>query len=379
MTDRPATSHPTMGVEEEFLLLDSTGHLAGASTEVLPRAAEGSAELQHELNRNQVESASTVFDDAPSLMAELRGSRARLAQAAAQRGLSLAAVGAPLLVENTPALLTPGDRYARMRRELGPMLDAANTCGCHVHVSVPDAATALQVSNHLRPWLPVLLALTANSPFFEGADTGYASWRYIRWSRLPSSAPPPFFTDEKHYEGLIEELLASGAALDRGMVYWGARPSDDQPTLEVRVSDVAATVEEATLLAVLVRGLVAAFLTEVRSGVPAPRLAGEILRAHMWRAARDGLNGQCLDPATGRLAPAIAVLGSLIERVRPELERTGDLDFARSTAELLGTLGGGAHRQRLAYERAGELSDVVEHVMAATAGIEALNMADPIG
>ncbi|TDQ46330.1 carboxylate-amine ligase [Actinorugispora endophytica] len=360
---------PTMGVEEEFLLLDDRGHLAGESPEVLALAADGASAFQHELTRYQVESASTVVGDSHTLLRELRLSRERLSRAAAAKGLRLVAVGTPLLRETAPPALSPVSRYARMRDELGPaLLESTSTCGCHVHIAVPDLASGLRAANHLRPWLPALLALTANSPYSDGRDTGYASWRYIRWSRQPAASAQPFFADEREYRESVEALLASGAVLDKGMLYWDARPSEVYPTLEVRVSDVAATAEEAVLLAVLVRGLVTTFLADAALGLPPPCLRLEVLRAHMWRAARDGLDGRCLDPATGRPGDAREVLPALVDRVRPVLERSGDLRFVESMLGLLYTTGSGARRQRELRARCAGTGEFVDRLAETTVG-----------
>ncbi|GAB3209933.1 carboxylate-amine ligase [Marinactinospora thermotolerans] len=362
------TDVPTMGVEEEFLLLDDNGDLAELGPEVLTQATEGSGEVQQELGRCQVESASPVSHDADELLGELRGLRRRLAASARGRGLRLAAVGAPLRGENDRDLVSVGPRYERMRDNLGPLLTAGYTCGCHVHVAIPDRETGVQVLNHLRPWLPVLLALTANSPFGDGADTTYASWRHVRWSTLPSAAPPPFFHSVQHYEESVDALLSTGAALDRNMVHWDARLSDRHPTLEVRICDVSATAEEATLVAVLIRGLVTTFLDAAAAGRPAPDLSSAVLRAQLWRAARDGLEGDCVNPATGELTPVHTALRTLVNTTRPALVAAGDLDFAEDVLATLRRTGGAARRQRAAFARRGRLQDVVQELARVTVG-----------
>ncbi|TVT17669.1 YbdK family carboxylate-amine ligase, partial [Amycolatopsis rhizosphaerae] len=247
----------------------------------------------------------------------------------------------------------------RMARSFGALAHTGTTCGCHVHVAIPDRETGVRVANHARPWLPVLLALTANSPFHDGEDTGYASWRHILWSRWPSSGPPPVFASADHYESLVEALLHAGALLDRGMVYWDIRLSEKQPTLEFRVSDVAATPGEATLLGLLARGLAGLALDDL--GAPPPAVPQEVLRGNLWRAARDGIPGCCLHPLTGELVPVLAQLDELVDRVAPVLRETaGDLEFAREELARLRETGGGANRQRAAYARRGRFADIVD-------------------
>ena len=155
-------------------------------------------------------------------------------------------------------------------------------CGCHVHVAVPDREAAIQVGNRLRPWLPLLLAVTANSAIYRNTDTGYASWRSILWQRWPVAGPPPQFDSADEYDAVVRQLLDTGAMLDDGMVYWDVRPSANFPTVEVRVADVPATVAETVLFAALVRGAVMTALDDgaarrADSAAGAPCAAGGVL------------------------------------------------------------------------------------------------------
>ena len=155
----------------------------------------------------------------------------------------------------------------------------------------PIEDTAVQVCNRLRPWLPVLLALSANSAVYRNADTGYASWRSILWGRWPTAGPPPHLESAADYDETVQRLQDSGAMLDDGMVYWDARPSAKFPTVEVRVADVPATAAETVLLATLTRAAVMTALTEIRCGATEIRIPEPLLRARYWRAARYGLTG----------------------------------------------------------------------------------------
>lgn len=349
----------TVGVEEEFLLLDRDGHLSRNGPEVAEATTEPEGQLHPELARCQVESATGVCSDAAELVGQLRRLRERLAREAAARGLRLAPIASPLLPEPAPPVITPTRRYRHMAQSFGALARTGTTCGCHVHVAMPDRETAVRVANHSRPWLPVLLAVTANSPFHGGEDTGYCSWRHILWSRWPSSGPPPVFDSVDHYESLVEALLRTGAMLDRGMIYWDIRLSDKQPTLEFRVSDVAATAGEAALLGLLARGLAALALDN--PAAPPPALPQEVLRGNLWRAARDGPLGCCLHPLTGELVPVLAQLDELVDLLAPVLRETaGDVEFAREGLARLRESGGGARRQRTAYARRGRLTDVVD-------------------
>lgn len=352
----------TVGVEEEFLLVGPDGRLAGFGPEVVAATDEAEGELQAELTRCQVEAATHVCATGSELLAQLGHLRAALGEKAAVRGLRLLPSATPLLAESRSAGITPRPRYEWIAKVFGAVAYSLPSCGCHVHVGIPDRVTGIEISNRLRPWLPVLLALTANSPFADGKDTGYSSWRYVHWAQWPSAGPPPQFESLAHYDDSVEAMLRSGAVLDRGMVYWDIRLSEKQPTLEIRVSDVAATAGEAALLGVIVRGLVLKSLRDIEFGRPVPLLRLEVLRAFLWRAARDGLSGRCPNPLTGELMPGTAIPALLVEHLLPVLP-SEELGFVRSGLEELTRFGGGAQRQRATYAKNHRLTDVIDELV----------------
>ncbi len=356
---------PTIGVEEEFILVDShTGapHVRNAAV-----AAAGTAlgiDLQLELSQCQIETSTPVCARISDLDRELRRARSLAAAAAARSGTRLLATGVPVLGP-LPRAITDTPRYRRMADGFGALAEQV-ICGCHVHVCVPDRDTAVQVSNHLRPWLPALLPLTANSPISAGTDTGYASWRHILWARWPSAGPPPYFRSARDYDAAVATMLDCGSILDPAMVYWDVRLSAHLPTIEIRISDVPATVHETVLLAVLVRALVATAVSALDRGRLACPVGDDLLRAACWRAAHDGLTGHGIDPTSQHLVPAARLLGRLLAHVRTALEDTGD--YACTRAAVAGVLahGNGAVHQRRALHT-GTLADVVRTVAERTA------------
>ncbi|MEW9531612.1 glutamate--cysteine ligase [Microbispora sp. NPDC049125] len=368
VTGRPATRALTLGVEEEFLLLDpTTGRVVPAAEEVRRRVA-GPVEawLVPEMTRFQLETNSAVHTDLRDLRRDLLEMRIVVAAAAQSAGVRLAACGTPL--RGNPGLppLSRCPRYHAIRREFRGLTRGQGVCGCHVHVGIGDREEAVQVSNHIRPWLPVLQALTCNSPICDALDTGYASWRAMVMSRWPSAEPPPFFRSAPHYDQIVSGLQASGAVLDRGMIYWLVRLSDHVPTLEFRAADVCATVGETAVLAGLVRALAATALSSVRAGVPAPAVDHSVLRAAYWRAARDSLEGEGLDLLSGVRMPAWRLVRMLVDHVRSSLEDTGDWTLVASGLARLRRRGSGAARQRAAFERRGHLPDVVDLLVRQT-------------
>ncbi|MGX7726178.1 glutamate--cysteine ligase [Rhodococcus pyridinivorans] len=348
----------TIGVEEEFVLVDPrTGRPLLRSLDVIEAGRALSIELEVELSPCQVETATAVCTHPQDLREQLRRSRATAADAAARAGCRLVAVGTPIF-EPPSGSVTATPRYRRMAQHYGGVADGV-ICGCHVHIGVDDRDRAAQLINHLRPWLPTLLALTANSPIADGRDTGYASWRYLRWGHWPSAGLPPQCASAAHYDAAVESLLTTGTILDPRMVYWDVRLSAHHPTLEIRIADVPATVEETVTLATLVYALVAQATASIERGESAPSVDQELLRAACWRAARDGLAGHGVDLGSAQLVPAVDLIRRLLVQLRPVLE---ELDVYSSVHDALGVTldrGNGAIRQRRILECGGSFTDVV--------------------
>ncbi|MEU8615910.1 glutamate--cysteine ligase, partial [Actinoplanes sp. NPDC048791] len=350
----------TLGVEEEYLLVDATEPRAvDRVEEVFDHLGDDIRDsVQHEFVRSQIETASPPQLELRDLFESMTRLRAGLGAATERAGARLVAVGAsPAPGEHSRIVDKP--RYHRMRERFGDLSPGGGLNGMHVHVSVPDPETGVQVLNHLRPWLPIFQAATANSPFFDGRDTGYASWRSMLWERWPTVGPTPYLESHEQYETMISDLVASGAMLDEGMLYWYARLSANYPTVEIRMGDVCPTPDDAMLLAALARALVATLLREVEDGRTAPNVPHPLLMAAHWRAAHDGLEGLNIDMATREPRPAWKLMRQLFDYVRPELERHGDLEM---TTVLLGRLrahGTGAARQRALLAQRGSVAAVV--------------------
>ncbi|MEU2123614.1 glutamate--cysteine ligase 2 [Nocardia niwae] len=357
---------PTVGVEEEFLLTDpETGAPTPANIRVAEAAKKAGIDLQLELTSCQVETSSGVHSDIGDLLTELRTLRRTVAECAAGLDTRLLAVAVPPTVPGGfPVTETP--RYRRIAETFGMIAHEQGLCGCHVHVGVPDRDTAVLVGNHVRPWLPVFLALTANSAIYRGSETGYASWRSILWRRWPSAGPPPYFASVEDYDAIVATMLASGSILDNKMVYWDIRPSESFPTVEVRVSDVPATAEEAALLAALIRATVAMGLRSIERGEPAPPVPAEVLRAAYWNAAQSGLDGEGLDPVEGRVLPHRELLDRLVGHIDPALREFGDRSFVTEAIAALDKRGNGARRQLRAMRGRHEVGDVVVELAHAT-------------
>lgn len=337
----------TFGVEEEFLLVDPpTGRTVPAATEVLKAAHElpGAGAVHADLLQTQVEAATPPCATLPELGSRLRQGRDRLATAARECGVLLVSSGIPPL--GGPAMTSGGARFAGIAARYAEVVRDYQACGCHVHVAVPDLETAVAVCNHVRPWLPALLALSVNSPFHHGRDTGYASWRMIEQSRFPGAGVPPRFRDAADYTARVARLVDCGAIEDPAMTFWLVRPSPSWPTVEFRVADAAVDVPAALLQAALSRALVTTAVAELSRGREAPALDEQVLAAAVWGAARHGLAGPGVHPMLAREVPVAELLYELVVRVAPAL--AGDLVTVRELFRQVLRGGTGAERQRAA-------------------------------
>ncbi|MET4609977.1 carboxylate-amine ligase [Rhodococcus sp. PvR044] len=350
---------PSMGVEEEFLLVDpDTGLPQMRNSAVISSATELGVSLQLELSQCQIETNSPVCWDSNGLRTHLLEARRLAAAAAARNGSRLLATGTP---PAGPARMPVSDcdRYRAMAKRFGTLALEQGICGCHVHVDVPDRESRVQVCNQVRPWLPTLLALSANSPLHRGIDSGFASWRTILWSRWPVSGPPPYFESADAYDELVAMLVDCDCLLDERMVYWDIRPSSHLPTVEVRVCDVMPTVDQTVLIATLVRALVMTAVSAVERGDDPPDVELATLRIANWMAARDGLSGLGLDPRTAQPVPCTRRVELLLDHVRDALDELGEGRRVEAALRCELERGNGAIWQRNAFANSRSIGEVV--------------------
>lgn len=349
---------PTVGVEEEYLLLDPNSGLPMPKVEAVREAAGlhpavDHAELQHELLQAQIEVATPVCSALAEVGGHLLRLRHALAAAAEDSGCRLAACATGPYAPAAPPAITDAPRYHSISRQVTRLADEALINGMHVHVGIPDQEYGVALLNRLRPWLPILTALAANSPVWHGSDTGFASWRTVVFGRWPISGIPPLFAGAQDYEERIQHLLDAQLIRDRGQLYWQARLSARFPTIELRAMDVQLRADEAVMLAGLVRAL-AVTLSRERSPAPAPPAwPPEGLAGAGWHAARHGMGGMLHDPRTGLARPAGAIVEDMIDYLTPALAEAGD---TREVVPLLDRLmreGNGAERQRRSLAETG--------------------------
>ena len=355
----------TIGVEEEFLVVDgATGELRPDGPALLPAArARLGKDVAPELHRSQLEINTSVGESLADVRADVVRLRRGLVAVVAEEGHRLAASGThPFSSWTEDPNVHP--KYEIVEREYQQLAREQIICGLHVHVGIEDPELAITVVNGIGPWLSPIVALAANSPFWNGRDTGYASYRTELWRRWPMAGTPAPFVDRADYESLVDTLFRTGSIDDHARIYWDVRPSAKFPTVEFRVADVGMTVDDTVMVAGLVRGLAATVAAESR---PAHRVRPELLRAATWRAARYGIGDELVDAEAGEAMPARALIERFLDRLRPALRGLGDWDEVSDLVARVLADGTGADRQRRALAEAGDLRAVLDFIVAETA------------
>lgn len=363
----------TVGVEEELLLVSAaTGRPVSVAGDVLRRVQKagrdkrGGGALDHEFKQQQVETASAPQRSMSDLHQDVTSWRSTAIDAA--RGVDALVIASGTSPIRADSVLMPDARYAQIADLVAQTARDQLACACHVHVAVESDEEGIGVLDRIRDWLHILVAISANSPFWQGADSGYASYRSEVIRRWPTAVIPEVFGSVDAYRSLVSAMKDTRVMLDDGMVYFDARLSHHYPTVEIRVADVCPDVHDTVLIAALCRGLVDSAARDWSAGVPPLSTTASVLRLAGWQAARFGLSGDLLDPHTMKPAPAAAVVSALIEHVRAALAANGDEDFVEEQVGSVLERGNGADRQRAVLKRTGQLTEVVADLARVTAG-----------
>src|SRR4051794_9803759 len=348
----PALDPWTVGLEEEVMLLEPDGSPAWRSEDVL-KALPGELvpHTRGETHGLALEIATNPHATVSAATAELRYMRAGLAEAVRSLGMRAAVAGTHPLVRAEEVEVSPGARYQYLHQSLRELARREPTFALHVHVAVPDPELAVRAFNGIRAHIPVLLALSANSPFTRGKDSGLASARTPVFQAFPRTGIPRSFGSYAEYVEAIDVLLRCGAIPEPTFIWWDVRLQPKLGTLEVRVMDAQTRIRDTAALAALVQCLVR---LEALEGFAEPELrdAPETLDENRFLAARDGIAALLLDPCRNRRVPASGRLATLVDACRPQARA---LRCERELAMLAHLAGDpGARRQRaIASEPAG--------------------------
>jgi carboxylate-amine ligase len=339
----------TIGAEEELMLLDrATSDLAHDVKSVLAGVASD-RRFAPELRAAQLEIITPVCASAADVCRELRSARRDLIALLPERYRLLAAGTHP--VTTSWGEITDGERYAQIADEYVYAATRTLVCGLHVHVAVGGAERALAVYNGLRSFLPELAALAANSPYFEGRDTGMCSIRPKLNELYPRSGIPPVFRTWEEFVDFVRWGRSGGLFPDASHFWYEMRPHPAYGTIEIRVADTQTRVEDASAFVALVQALVAWLADRYDSGETLPVHETHMIKENAWRAHRYGVNGWLVDLDTGDPEPTRERLARLVSVLEPYAARFGSDESLPSTRTLLA--GNGADRQRYVVCRQG--------------------------
>jgi carboxylate-amine ligase len=335
----------SLGIEEEFQLLSTESY------ELVPRfdeiaAAAADKRVRRELMTSVLEAATGIHDNVADAIAEVSEIRARLRDAAAERGALIASAGTHPFSRWEHQEITNKPRYQGVVEKLRWVAERVAIFGLHVHVGIDSADAAAKLTTGLRSWMPELLALSANSPYWQGRDTGLSSTRSQVFDTMPRSGLPPRLESFGEFEELIGRGVAAGFFPDYTYVWWDVRPHPKLGTVEVRVCDAQTRLENVAGLAALTQCLAATLVDQ-----PFPAQPRTLIAENKWRAARYGLDAELVDLTHDRARPAGEAVRELLELVAPAGDRLGCSEELAEIERLL-ERGSGAEEQRRVHDQA---------------------------
>lgn len=337
----------TFGIEEEFFI----GHRRSRNVAIrLPDRLVKRAERElgdrvtHELLQCQLELVSPVLDSIDAARTHVYDSRRRLARIAARQELSLIAAGTHPLAAWIEQEITDDPRYDDVLKGFQIVGRRNLFCGLHIHVAVPDGVDRVQVMNRTMRWLPLFLALSTSSPFWNRQRTGLLSYRQTAYDEWPRSGIPDFFANEAQYAEFASCLVSGGAMKDASFLWWAIRPSLRYPTLELRITDACTNAEDTVALAALYRALIAFLVRNPNFGSDWSPITRRIIDENRWRAKRYGTSAEFIDDRTGEAVPIARVFQELCELVREDADRLGCTPTFKQLSAVLRN-GTSAHRQ----------------------------------
>ncbi len=355
----------TIGIEEELMILDAESlELANAIEALLDDTR--SEQVKPELMESVLEIATTPQPNTAAAGVELRGLRAHVASVAAGRGLAIGAAGTHPFAMWEQQRIVARPRYRELVDDLRFVARQELLFGQHVHVGLDDPEKAIHVANGMRVHLPVLLALSANSPFWRADATGLASTRTPIFRAFPRVGIPPTYADWADYEASISFMVESGVIEDYTYLWYDVRPHPNLGTVEIRVMDAQTRVEHTLGLAALIQAMVKELAEHFEAGKRLSRYPHQMIDENKWLAARHGLDGELVDLPSRSRVPTRELARRLLERLRGHAEELGSAAELAAIDDLL-ERGNGAARQRIVYEANQDLREVAAEIVAATA------------
>ncbi|QBD77048.1 carboxylate-amine ligase [Ktedonosporobacter rubrisoli] len=356
----------TLGIEEEFQLVDAqTGALTPALPDLLAKGVEPFGQhIKPENMQAMVELVSGTLPDLASVREHAFTGRRALSQLAAQAGLALISAGTHPYANWRDQPITESGYHAQLLEEYQDVLRADLIFGLHIHVGIENKELAVSLMNQLRTWLPHLLALAANSPFWVGHLTGIKAYRAIQWRRFPRSGIPYAFHSYSDFEHYIQELISMGCIHDGRRLSWDMRIHPDFGTLECRICDMPLTLDDTLALTALWQAIVVKLAHLYEQGKAVPIWKSRHIEENRWRAARYGLDAEFVDFSAQKRMSMREALSQLLDFVDDVIDQLGSHREMEHIRTLLNDpRGTGADRQIACYKESGDIQQVLHFLM----------------
>jgi carboxylate-amine ligase len=365
----------TIGIEEEFQIVDRDGQLKSHIDELLTAATPHLGEqVKPEMMQSVVEVGTKICADISEARAEVLRLRGTLAALLRPAGLRIASAGTHPFSHWQEQQVTEQERYKVLEEELQDVIRELLIFGLHVHVGIPDRELRIEIMNEARYFLPHLLAISSSSPFWLARATGLKSYRQIVWQRFPRTGIPPDFSSYDEFENYVELLVHTKCIDDGKKIWWDLRPHAFYPTIEFRVCDAATKVEETLCIAALIQAICAKLLVMRENNYGFRKYPPQLIQENKWRAMRGGMDAKLIDFGKSEEVPMRDLAVELLEFVDDVVDTLG----SRREVTYLETMireGTSADRQIATYAKSGHFHAVVDQVAAETlAGVPELSL-----
>ena len=363
----------TLGIEEEFAIVDpETRELRSHIQEILEYGKVILKEqIKPEMHQSVVELGTEICQSIVDARAHVIELRSRLAELAARSGLKIASVGTHPFSHWRDQLITQGERYHEIVKDMQQLARANLIFGLHVHVGIPDREVAIHVMNQARYFLPHIYALSVNSPFWVGQDTGLKGYRLKVFERFPRTGIPDAFESLSEYEDYCKLLVKTGCVDNAKKIWWDIRLHPFFDTLEMRVCDAQSRVDDTLAIAALIQAVVAKLHKLLRQNITFRVYRRRLLDENRWRASRYGIDGKLIDFGRETEVETRSLLNELLEFVSTEVNELGTQNEMAHVERIMRE-GTGADRQLAVWERTQDMKTVVDHIVAET--YESLNV-----
>jgi carboxylate-amine ligase len=357
----------TLGIEEEFAIVDpETRQLRSHIQEILEGGKVTLKEqVKPEMHQSVVELGTEICQSVADARTHVIELRSKLADLAAKGGLKIASAGTHPLSHWRDQLITEGERYQEIVKDMQSLARANLIFGLHVHVGIPNRDQAIHVMNQARYFLPHIYALSVNSPFWVGQDTGLKGYRLKVFERFPRTGIPDSFESLSEYEDFCKLLVKTGCIDNPKKIWWDIRLHPFFDTLEVRVCDAQSRVDDTLAIAALIQAIVVKLFKLLHQNITFRVYRRRLLDENRWRAARYGLDGKLIDFGRETEVETRGLIGELLDFVGTELDELGS-GRERAHIERICREGTGADRQLAVWHRTHDMKAVVDQIVAET-------------